>query len=190
MSKVATVHRAQSSVEAEAIRGWLAEQGIECRIDDPRDTAYPGIVDRGGRWNLLVAAADEDAAREAIDAWNDAEIAGGAGPYRGDAGPQEPLSGPTPSQLARRSLGKRFALGAVLLTSLCANFYLYLTNYALERDYIEQLNAFDALDARNERLSARDAQSAELETALEREQGQLQRCRVALDRTTQRAESR
>ena len=124
MSDVVTVHRASSSIEAEALRGWLTEEGIECRVDDPRDTAYPGILDRGQRWNLLVAASDEDAARDAISAWNEAEIAGGNGPYRGGAEPEESMSDRTPSQVARRKMAKRFAFGAVVVTSLCAKAFL------------------------------------------------------------------
>ncbi|MFT5352814.1 MAG: hypothetical protein ACI9KE_000011 [Polyangiales bacterium] len=189
MSEVVTVHSASSSVEAEALRGWLVEQGIECRIDDPRDSAYPGILDRGGRWRLLVAAGNEDAAREAIVAWNAAEIAGGDGPYRGDAEPEEPMTGPTPSQLARRSIGKRFVFGAVLVGSLCANFYLSLTNFALDRDYVEERRSREAVERSYDRLSTESSQNtaavqSRLEFAVEAERIRLDRCRVELSRAT------
>lgn len=183
MSEVVIVHRASSSIEAEALRGWLAEEGIECRVDDPRDTAYPGILDRGLRWSLLVAATDEDAAREAISAWNEAEIAGGNGPYRGDAEP-EAMSGRTPSQLARRSLGKRLAFGAVIGASLCANFYLSLTNYALERDVVEERRSHEAVlgelqNLENERNTIRYEHRMQLRAEGERRE----RCEADLSRT-------
>lgn len=189
MSDVVTVHRASSSIEAEALRGWLTEEGIECRVDDPRDTAYPGILDRGQRWNLLVAASDEDAARDAISAWNEAEIAGGNGPYRGDAEPEGSLSDRTPSQVARRKMAKRFAFGAVVVTSLCANFYLSLTNYALERDLVEEQRAHDALGWVNERVAREAEQSAEMTLTrhmfeLSAVQNRLDRCEIDLGRAT------
>lgn len=189
MSEVVIVHRASSSIEAEALRGWLAEEGIECRVDDPRDTAYPGILDRGLRWSLLVAAVDEHAAREAISAWNEAEIAGGNGPYRGDAEPEGSLSDRTPSQLARRKMAKRFAFGAVVATSLCANFYLSLTNYALERDLVEEQRAHQALGWVNERLAREAAQNANTirqdhQIELSATQNRLERCEIDLGRAT------
>lgn len=189
MSDVVTVHRASSSIEAEALRGWLTEEGIECRVDDPRDTAYPGILDRGQRWNLLVAASDEDAARDAISAWNEAEIAGGNGPYRGDAEPEGSLSDRTPSQVARRKMAKRFAFGAVVVTSLCANFYLSLTNYALERDLVEEQRAHDALGWVNERVVREAEQNAEMTLTrhmfeLSATQNRLERCEIDLGRAT------
>lgn len=121
--------------------------------------------------------------RAAISARNEAETAFGGGLHRDDAEP-EILGCTTPSQLARRAVGKRFALGALVVASLCANFYLALTNYGLRRDYAEQTRARGVLETRYESLeSESNTTRDELQMQLGGERERLERCEANLTRT-------
>lgn len=132
MSERVIVHEATSQIEAEGLRAWLEGEGIACHLDDPRDTAYPGIVDRGRPFRVWVRAGDRSAAENATKAWLTATTLSD-GPYR-HVESEEPALGPTAGQLARQRFARSATWALLAVASVGANFYLYLDRMALERE--------------------------------------------------------
>lgn len=126
MSNVHVVYEPDDEIEARAIEGLLREEGIQCKLSAPGDTAYPGIGERGARWAILVHEDDLGPSQELIADWLEAEDASpDLGPYRTlpDDDPSEPGAEHTPLHQSVKGWLFRIVVSGALLASLAANLH-------------------------------------------------------------------
>ena len=72
-----SIHACKTREEAQGIASFLEDQGQTFVMRSFKDSAYPGIVDRGHAWGeICVPASEEDNARQLIQAWLSAEPVG------------------------------------------------------------------------------------------------------------------
>ena len=68
------IHACRTQEEAQGIASFLKDQGQTFIMRTLKDSAYPGIVDRGRDWGeIRVPLSEKDQAKQLIDAWLSAE---------------------------------------------------------------------------------------------------------------------